>query len=184
MESFSMLDFSSLSPAGIPADTWITLIAVLFLVFCIGYGYKRGIILQMAGLIAACATAALMYYSSDYLSPVLIRLFGMLDGVTQTTITPEQAQWLAGLSLTTRIGRAVVYVLLGFFAYKLVIRAVKSVGSVFRKLPVIGFLSAVLGAVSGCVFGAAAILIFQIVTGVNVTGAVLNTMDSVTRLVG
>lgn len=180
MESFKMLDFSSVYPAGIPADTWITLCAALFLIFCIGYGYKRGIVLQMAGLIAACATAALLYLSSDYLNPVLVRAFDMMGD----TVTPEQAQWLAGLSLTTRIGRAVVYVLIGFFVYKLVIKAVRFVGGMFRNLPVIGFLSAVLGAVSGCVFGAAAVLIFQIVTGVNVTGSVLKTMDTVTRLVG
>ena len=180
MESFKMLDFSSVNPAGIPADTWITLCAALFLILCIGYGYKRGIILQLAGLIAACATAAMMYYSSDYLNPVLVKSFNMLGD----TVTAEQMQWLAGLSLTTRIGRAVVYVLIGFFVYKLVIRCVRAIGSLFRKLPVLGFLSAVLGAVSGCVFGAAAVLIFQIVTGVNVTGAVLNTMDTVTRMLG
>lgn len=180
MESFKMLDFSSVYPAGIPADTWIALLAVLFLIFCIGYGYKRGIILQMAGLIAACATAVLLYVSSDYLNPVLVRAFDMLGD----TVTAEQAQWLAGLSLTTRIGRAVVYVLIGFFVYKLVIQVVRAIGGLFRKMPVIGFLSAVFGGVSGCVIGAAVILIFQIVTGVNVTGAVLNTMDTVTNLVG
>ena len=174
-----MLDFSSVNPAGIPADTWITLLAGLFLLCCIGYGYKRGIIIQMAGLIAACATAAMMFYASPYLNPVLVKSFGMLGD----TVTPEQAAWLAGLSLTTRIGRAVVYILLGFFVYKIVIKCVRAIGSLFRKLPVLGFLSAVLGAVSGCVFGAAAVLIFQIVTGVNVTGAVLNTMDMVTRMV-
>lgn len=180
IESFQMLDFSSIYPAGIPADTWIALCAALFLLFCIGYGYKRGIILQMAALIAGCATAALMYMSSDYLNPVLIRAFNMLGD----TVTAEQAAWLAGLSLTTRIGRAVVYVLIGFFVYKIVIKAVRAIGSLFRKMPVLGFLSAVLGAVSGCVCGAAAILIFQIVTGVNVTGAVLNTMDSISHLYG
>ena len=179
MESFSMLDFSSINPAGIPADIWITLLAGLFLLGCIGYGYKRGIIIQMAGLIAACATAAMMFYASPYLNPVLVKSFGMLGD----TVTPEQAQWLAGLSLTTRIGRAVVYVLIGFFVYKLVIKVVRMIGKAFRDMPVLGFLSAVLGAVAGCVGGAAAILIFQIVSGIDVTGSVLKTMDMITQMV-
>ena len=179
MESFNMLDFSSVNPAGVPADIWITLLAGLFLVLCIGYGYKRGIIIQLAGLIAACATAALMFFASPYLNPILVKIFGMFG----ETVTSEQAQWLAGLSLTTRIGRAVVYVLAGFFVYKIVIRFVRMVGKAFREMPVLGFLSAVLGAIAGCLGGAAAILIFQIVTGVNVTGAVLHTMDTITQMV-
>ncbi|MBR0163059.1 MAG: CvpA family protein [Lachnospiraceae bacterium] len=152
IEELPAVRLSEYSFSGISASTLTTVLAAVFLIVMMAIGYKRGIIVELSGMIALIGSFVGLLLVKPYVLPFFPQSFG-------------------------RLARAVCYLLFCFLVFMLVRALVRHIGHMFRKIPVIGWLVAVLGAAAGCVKAVICVLILQHATGIAVTEAVLETID-------
>lgn len=152
MGELPMIDLSEYRWSGISAGTVTSLIAAVFLIILIGRGYQRGAIVEISGVVALLASFVALIVVKPFLGALLPAAWG-------------------------RIPRAILYILLCYLVYRVVKYLLRALGDAFRKIPLIGWIVGVLGGIFGCVRAVLMILIFQHATGINVTGAVAETVN-------
>lgn len=141
------IDLSALSFLGISGATWTVIIAALMTVAFVIIGYKNGIVTELSSLLGLISAFFVIHFFSAAIKDIVPLKYGLIP-------------------------RALAFLVVSIIVYHVVKYLSGSLGKVLRKLPIIGFLSGVLGALAGCVKSLLLMILVQEVSGINIIAAI------------
>lgn len=147
------IDLKSLSLWGIPATTLVAILAAVLLVLLAVRGFRRGVIAELSPVLALVACVAAVYFAAPFVRKYVPLSFG-------------------------RGGRAVVYLLLIILVFSIVHLLLKGIGLTFRKIPLVGFMTGLLGMVCGVIEALCLILLLQKAIEIDLFGAIKHTFET------
>ena len=147
------IDLKTLSLFGIPATTLVAVLAAVLMVVLAVHGFQRGFIAELSPVLALVACVAAVDFAAPF-----VRKYVPVD-------------WGRGI-------RAVVYLLLIVLVFSLVHLLLKGVGLTFRKIPLIGFTTGLLGLICGVVEALCLIFLLQKAFEMDLFGAIRHTFET------
>ena len=141
------IDLSALSFLEISGVSWTVIIAALVTVSFVIIGYKNGIVTELSSLLGLLSAFFVIRFFSSAIKGVLPLEYGLIP-------------------------RALAFLVVSIIVYHAVKYLSSSFGKALRKLPIIGFLSGVLGALAGCIKSLLLMILIQEVLGINIIAAI------------
>lgn len=147
------IDLKTLSLWGIPATMLVAILAAVLLIVLAVRGFHRGVIAELSPVLALAACVAAVYFAAPFVRKYVPSAWG-------------------------RAGRALVYFLLIVLVFSLVHLLLKGVGLTFRRIPLVGFLTGVLGLVCGILEALFLIYLIQKALEIDLFGAIRHTFET------
>ena len=126
VEELPLLQLSEMSLGGIPGKTLLPALGGVLILLCVIRGYRQGIIVELSPVAALLSCVLALFFCAPYVTAYIPAAWG-------------------------RFPRALILILICVLIYEIVKSALRGIGSLFRRVPLVGWLTGILGAAAGVV---------------------------------